>query len=230
MTEVKICGIRNEADLRVVLEVRPETIGIICGPNTLSADAIGPETTKKLFELIPSGIKKQIVSGAAETSELLEMARYVGADTIQAQARLAPEEATELWFQRRDLEIVRVVEVGKPEALGDAREAAVLADAVLLDSPGIKLGGSGKTHDWKLSAKIAAEIRSPSLKVILAGGLSPGNLREAISVVAPDEVDVNSGLDDFHGDKDLKLCQQFMAIARESPSTHLVEHFDRVNA
>lgn len=83
-----------------------------------------------------------------------------------------------------------------PGAVVEARAIAVQVDAILLDSGGKKgvrreLGGTGRTHDWSISAKIRKALPLP---VFLAGGLSPGNVAEAIAVVRPYGVDVCSGI------------------------------------
>ncbi len=90
----------------------------------------------------------------------------------------------------------QVVHVGGPESGREALEAAKGSDGLLLDSgrPGAvvpELGGTGRTHDWHASAEI---VRRTSIPVLLAGGLRPDNVAEAIETVRPSGVDVCSGL------------------------------------
>ncbi len=99
------------------------------------------------------------------------------------------------------IEILQVVHVGGPEAFEQAQRAVVGSDFVLLDSgrPSAQtpeLGGTGRTHDWALSAQIVSQLDIP---VFLAGGLGPENVEEAIRNVRPAGVDLCSGIRDTAG-------------------------------
>ncbi|HJJ64238.1 MAG TPA: phosphoribosylanthranilate isomerase, partial [Methanocorpusculum sp.] len=84
------------------------------------------------------------------------------------------------------------------------------ADAILLDSrTADRLGGTGITHDWSISAKIVSAVSKP---VILAGGLKPENLFEAMSVVKPYAVDVHSGVKQ-DGVRDFLRTEEFVRTA-----------------
>ena len=84
------------------------------------------------------------------------------------------------------------------DALGRALVYAAVADALVLDSrTADRLGGTGRTHDWSVSARIVAAVAP--LPVYLAGGLRPENVAEAIARVHPAGVDVNSGVEDAGG-------------------------------
>ena len=91
-----------------------------------------------------------------------------------------------------------------------AKEFEEFADAILLDSrTADRLGGTGITHDWSISAKVVEAVSKP---VILAGGLKPENLVEAMSVVKPYAVDVHSGVK-IDGVRDLERTSEFVKIA-----------------
>ncbi len=100
------------------------------------------------------------------------------------------------------------------DALGRALDyAAADADALVLDSrTADRLGGTGQTHDWSVSARIVAAV-SP-VPVYLAGGLRPENVGEAIARVRPAGVDVNSGVEDAKGRKDMAKMRAFVVRAR----------------
>jgi phosphoribosylanthranilate isomerase len=92
--------------------------------------------------------------------------------------------------------LVQVIHVTGEQSLEESVSAASYADALLLDSgnpslPVKELGGTGRIHDWRLSAKIRDQVEIP---IFLAGGLSAGNLREAIEQVGPFGVDICSGV------------------------------------
>ena len=104
-----------------------------------------------------------------------------------------------------------------PDAVQQAREIAADCDAVLLDSrTSDRLGGTGRTHDWSVSARIVHELTRIGRPVILAGGLTAGNVEPAIEAVHPFGVDVNSGVETETGDKDFPACQAFVETAHAS--------------
>ena len=119
-----------------------------------------------------------------------------------------------------DLPIMQAVSVGGPEALDVALAYQGVADYLILDTqaPDIAgIGASGETHDWRVSREIVRQVRIP---VILAGGLSPENVAEAISVVQPWGVDsltrTNRPLPGGGFRKDLDRVRQFVMAARRT--------------
>jgi hypothetical protein len=89
-----------------------------------------------------------------------------------------------------------------------------IVDAIILDTINLeedRVGGTGMIHDWSLSAKIVQET---SLPVILAGGLNPKNVADAIKLVKPYAVDVNSGVKNYEGFKDLQKVTDFVHISK----------------
>lgn len=124
------------------------------------------------------------------------------------------------WITRRRLgtELMQAIPVGGLEAVGEARRFAPYADWLILDSvthdvEGI--GAAGVVHDWGVSRRIVEEVSVP---VILAGGLGPDNVREAVEAVAPDGVDsltrTNRPLGGGRFEKDLDAVARFVAGAR----------------
>ena len=115
--------------------------------------------------------------------------------------------------------LVQVIHVTGPEAVDEALSVADQVDALLLDSgdPRLRvreLGGTGRTHDWRLSAAIREAVPVP---VFLAGGLRPENVRAAIAEVGPWGLDLCSGVR-TGGRLDPAKLQRFMAETRTFPS------------
>ena len=109
--------------------------------------------------------------------------------------------------------LLKAVHVTGEDALGRALDYAADADALVLDTrTADRLGGTGQTHDWSVSARIVAAV-SP-VPVYLAGGLRPENVVEAILRVRPAGVDVNSGVEDAGGRKDMPKMRAFADRAR----------------
>ncbi len=113
--------------------------------------------------------------------------------------------------------VIGKVSVEGPSALDRARELDQKVDAIVLDSIDRttgQVGGTGTTHDWGISAEIVKQV---SIPVILAGGLTPANVRDAIGRVQPWAVDVNSGVRNTGGFKDRDLIRKFIeASARRN--------------
>jgi phosphoribosylanthranilate isomerase len=117
---------------------------------------------------------------------------------------------------------VQVIHVNGVEAIEQAKRAAESVHAVLLDSgnPNLKvkqLGGTGRRHDWTLSAQIRERLDIP---VILAGGLTPDNAVEALATVRPYAIDVCSGLRGPDGALDRDKLARFAAVVTARGSQH----------
>jgi phosphoribosylanthranilate isomerase len=114
------------------------------------------------------------------------------------------------------VKLIKAIQVVDENALQEARRWEPFVDALLLDSKGEGgLGGTGRTHDWDLSARVVAELGIP---VILAGGLSPGNVANAIRTVRPFGVDANSGVTGRPPGKDPQKVEQFVRQVRQATS------------
>jgi phosphoribosylanthranilate isomerase len=115
--------------------------------------------------------------------------------------------------------LIKAVHVTGEDALGSALAYAPDADALVLDSrTADRLGGTGLTHDWSVSARIVAAVAP--LPVYLAGGLTPENVAEAVARVRPAGVDVNSGVEDADGRKDAAKMRAFVDRARAGLPGH----------
>jgi phosphoribosylanthranilate isomerase len=137
---------------------------------------------------------------------------------IQLVAAVAPAQVRRVRAALPSVKLVQVVHVTGSEALEAAREAAETADALLLDSgrpcaavP--ELGGTGRTHDWGVSRRIAAAVTVP---VFLAGGLRAENVAAAVAAVGPFGVDVCSGVR-TGGRLDPTKLVAFLTAARGGP-------------
>jgi phosphoribosylanthranilate isomerase len=119
------------------------------------------------------------------------------------------EESPEFCQQFRPLRIWKAFRVGGPEALGVM--AKFHTDAWLLDAAVAgQLGGSGQRFDWDLAVQAVAFGRP----IVLAGGLTPGNVREAVERVRPYAVDVSSGVESAPGVKDVEKMRAFVMAAK----------------
>ena len=162
--------------------------------------------------------------GSADTSdylpraeEIVALARDVGATVCQLHAPVTLETLQRMKERAPDLSIIKSVVFHREDSAGTidrALECAPWIDLFITDTFDPDTGASGatgKTHDWKLSAALVSRSPRP---VILAGGLTPANVEEAIRVVRPAGVDVHTGVEDAAGHKDRGLVRAFVRAAR----------------
>ena len=145
---------------------------------------------------VPPGISSFLLTCKEDAAAIIDQQRRLRVNTIQICDRLPHGSHRELREALPGVSLVQVVHVTGPEAVDEAMGVAPYVDAVLLDSGNqslaIKeLGGTGRTHDWRLSREIREAIDVP---LFLAGGLNPSNVAAAIREVQPFGIDVCSGL------------------------------------
>lgn len=179
-------------------------------------------TARAIFEALPAGVKKVALSVDADLDAIEAMVRAVRPDILHLcglRGAVPPDAVRALRERLPGVEIMQAISVGGPEALDDARSYHAVADYLLLDTQAPDIGGigaSGVTHDWTLSRAIVAESPIP---VILAGGLSPENVADAIRAVRPWGVDslthTNQPLPGGGFRKDLARVRAFVAAAKQ---------------
>lgn len=222
---VKVCGVRSLADLAVAVHAGADAVGFICGATHNTDDAVLPERLRTLVRharsLSPE-VERVLVTHLDDGKRILELADYAGVDAIQLHGKLVPGAIRTVWSAARGRRIIRAVHVTGEKAIDGALAVADLCHAVVLDTrTRHRLGGTGLTHDWKISARIVNALELTPCRVFLAGGLNPVNVAEAISVVRPFGVDVNSGVDDANGAKDREKCRQFVSVAHGSDAKQI---------
>lgn len=179
-------------------------------------------TARAIFEALPAGVRKVALSVDSDLDAIEAMARAVRPDILHLcglRGAVPPDAVRALRARLPGVEIMQAISVGGPEALDDARSYHAVADYLLLDTQAPHIGGigaSGVTHDWSLSRAIVAESPIP---VILAGGLSPENVSDAIRAVHPWGVDslthTNQPLPGGGFRKDLARVRAFVAAAKQ---------------
>ncbi|MCL6548280.1 MAG: phosphoribosylanthranilate isomerase [Alicyclobacillus sp.] len=208
---VKICGIQSEEDLEVALAAGADALGFLVGITHVAEDKITPELARDLIARIPPFVASVAVTHLQAAGEIADLVSYIRCTTVQVHDDVDVRVLQEIRRQLPHVKVVKAVHVTGPEALDYARRMEPYADALLLDSrTQDRIGGTGRTHDWSVSRRIVEAVRIP---VILAGGLNPDNVAEAVRQVRPFGVDVNSGVE-THARKDLQKCRWFAERAR----------------
>ncbi|MFD6103039.1 phosphoribosylanthranilate isomerase [Nocardia salmonicida] len=223
--QVKICGIRSELDLAAALSARPDAVGFISGITHFSEDALTPEKAAALSAQVSSrvgarSVKRMLVTHLEDADAILQLAQMIDVEAIQVHGLVSRANLRKVYEHRGNREILRAVHVTDEGVFSVVEDVAKYCDVVLLDSrTPSRLGGTGQTHDWNISKKIV-EAMAGRKDVALAGGLTPDNVGQAIDLVQPYGVDVNTGVDDAGGNKSKAACAEFVkAATRELAST-----------
>lgn len=206
---VKICGITQKKDLEFAVNAGVDAVGFVVGVSSSSRN-LSLEDAKNLIKSVPPFVKSVLVTVPKSLEGLEEKLKTLHPDAIQIHGENLGEEIRNRYPNKLLLGAVRAT---VRDAIVNAEKAARIFDAIILDSfvEG-KYGGSGITHDWKLSRQVNQAIRPKPL--ILAGGLTPENVAEAVQVVEPYAVDVSSGVECRPGIKDHQRMLEFVKNAK----------------
>jgi phosphoribosylanthranilate isomerase len=223
MLWVKICGMTNADDAVAASQAGADAIGMLFAP---SKRRITIERGKEITNALPKTMEKVGVFYDETASTIEEIAAEVGLTAVQLHGDESPEFARNLFRNslrrtRAQMRVFKTLHVTK-SVEGIAREflREKCVDGLLLDSVvhdvntgEIARGGTGQTFDWKRTSDLLPGIERET-HVIVAGGLSPANVAEAVRVMQPWGVDVCSGVEREVGKKDLKKLEQFVVAAR----------------
>ena len=215
MFRVKICGITNAADAMEAARLGADAVGL--NFYAKSPRCVDREKARELVAALPAGVAKVGVFVNAPTDEIAELVDNLGLDCLQLHGDEPPQFLAEL-RGRRLIRAFRCGEEGLAPAkvyLDECARAGRLPSAILVDASSEgAYGGTGRTANWKGIAETRGLIGDVPL--ILAGGLTPDNVAEAIRMVRPDAVDVASGVESNLRRKDAKLMQRFIEAARSA--------------
>jgi len=195
MVKVKICCISSIEEAELAIRYGADALGLVSWMPS-GTGIISDQTIKQIAASIPAHIKTFLLTCQQEPEAIVSQQQHSGADTIQIVDELTAEGLGELRAKLPGVALVQVIHVVNRSSVDTALKLEHLVDYVLLDSgqPDAatpKLGGTGRVHDWSISAEIVDRLSCP---VYLAGGLHPGNVAEAITNVRPYGVDVCSRL------------------------------------
>jgi phosphoribosylanthranilate isomerase len=214
---VQIYEVRGPAEAAALAVCGVGHIGVLVGFGAFPRE-IAPEEARRIFAACPTGTTRVALSLSADPAEIDRVITETRPDIIHIGAApelLLPNTATALKMRHPGLGLMRSVPVVDSGAIAIAANYDGIADFLLLDShePGDKqIGALGRTHDWSISRRI---VESVSVPVILAGGLGPSNVADAIRAVRPAGVDSKTRTD--HADesaKDVDAVRAFITAAR----------------
>lgn len=226
---VKICGITTISDALAALEDGADWIGLnlVAGPRRIPLS-----TVEKIVTQLPdpAGVVALVSAGAADLPSTLDRLRTLGVRRLQLYPsgdKINPSPAMPTRFPAKQpgFEVIAVQPVAAdatvPQLDTAIRQIESDVSHVLFDAASAsKLGGTGRRANWSLLAQAHAAGRfSTWPSVLLAGGLNPDNVAEAIQLVHPAGVDVSSGVEASVGRKDRTRMRDFVSRAKSAGAT-----------
>ena len=212
-TTVKICGVRRLEEALVAAEAGADYFGMVFVPGRRRR--IEPGAARIITDGLRDGDRESPKSvglfGDQPLDEVLDTIAAAGLDYVQLCGDEPLDYCQAVLRRAGVIKVLHVSNDDRPDAVADRIDAFAAAGcAVTLDSqvPGLH-GGTGQSFDWRIAAQLAAGGR----RFLLAGGLTPENVAEAVAVVRPWGVDVSSGVE-ADGVQDPAKIRQFVTNAR----------------
>lgn len=209
-TRVKICGLRDAASLQASVDAGAAYVGLVFFPK--SPRNVSVDEATLLAQAVPPGVAKVALVVDADDALLDQITAKVPLDILQLHGHETPARVTEI-RARYGLPVMKAVGVADESDLAALETYAQVADQLLVDAKPPKdadlPGGNGLSFDWRLIAG-----RRWPVPWMLAGGLTPETVGEAIALTGATQVDVSSGVEAAPGVKDAALISAFCAAAQ----------------
>ncbi|WP_022707349.1 phosphoribosylanthranilate isomerase [Paracoccus zeaxanthinifaciens] len=210
MADVKICGLRDKAQLAAAIETGARYVGFVFFPK--SPRAVTPDEAAQLVTEVPVGVARVGLFVNPDDALLTEVLDKAPLDIIQLHGKESPERVSEV-RALTGLPVMKAIGVSGPDDLGQLTEYGLVADMLLVDAKAPKdavlPGGNGLAFDWRLL--VGRRWLRPWM---LAGGLTPDNVAEAVRLTGAPVVDVSSGVESAPGVKDPDRIRDFIDAAR----------------
>jgi phosphoribosylanthranilate isomerase len=203
MVKVKICGITNLEDALTAVDAGADALGFVF--HSTSPRHIFPEQAADIIKQLPPFIQTVGLFVNESRDIINTTADQCGLDIVQLHGDETPGFCSSI--NRRIIKAFRIKDFFSLDSVSDYRFAGCLLDAW---SPAAH-GGTGQTFNWEIASAAAAQR-----PIILAGGLTPDNVAEAVRRVKPYAVDVSSGVECSPGHKDAAKIKKFIIQARHS--------------
>ena len=208
---VKICGITRKEDLDAVAVAGADAVGFVVGVAS-SPRNVSLTEAEMLIRQVPPFVKSVLVTVPLSLEELAKTYEKLNPNVIQIHGENLVDKGS-VREKLPNVFVIGAVKANPANVIGNAKKAAKMFDAVLLDSFAHgKHGGTGVVHNWELSQRVKQVIHPKPL--ILAGGLTSENVAEAVRAVEPYAVDVSSGVERQPRIKDQQKMIEFVKNAK----------------
>jgi phosphoribosylanthranilate isomerase len=206
--KIKICGVTREEDAAHAAGAGADLIGLNLWPGSKRHVALDrARALAAAARAARPGVEIVGLFVDADPDAIALSVRELSLDRVQLHGDETPAEVA-----RHGARAIKAVALGAEADL--ARLETFVAPLLLIDTPSAGKGGSGVVGDWALARRARDALRARGVLVALAGGLDAGNVAAAIAAVAPDVVDVASGVESAPGVKDAAKVDAFVAAAR----------------
>lgn len=213
MAQVKICGLTRPEHVAAAVEARAAFVGFVFFPK--SPRNLTPEAAATLALEVPPGVARVGLFVNPDDALLDAVLAVVPLDILQLHGSETPDRVAEI-KARTGLPVMKAVGVAGPQDLDALWDYGLVADMLLVDAKAPKdaalPGGNGLAFDWRLL--VGRKFLTPWM---LAGGLTPDNVAEAVRLTGARIVDVSSGVESAPGEKDGALIRDFVAAAADVP-------------
>lgn len=204
MIQIKICGLTTPEMAVRCAELGPDAVGLVFFPK--SPRHVSDAVARAICEALPDDVQKVGVFVDESEHYVLEKARYCGLTAVQLHGRETPETVARL--RGEGLVVLKGLFASREPSMaaaGDYDPTGFLLEC----GKGVLPGGNAEVWDWS-----GARPFGQRYPLVLAGGLSPENVAEAIAAAEPDAVDVSSGVESAPGVKDMKKIESFIAAVK----------------
>ena len=215
---LKVCCIRSIEEAWLAIDHGADALGLVSAMPS-GPGAIDEELIAEIADMVPPPVATFLLTSHTVAAEIVQQMLVCGTDIVQLVDAVDNSVYREIRRETPRIRIVQVVHVRDRASVEEAVELSELVDALLLDSgnPELavkELGGTGRVHDWSLSREIVDRSDCP---VFLAGGLDPGNVREALGHVKPFGIDLCTGVRTEGALDPAKLAALTQAMWSSSP-------------
>lgn len=209
---------QNFDEAKKLTEAGVDYVGVLVGIKNEYPGELSPGQAVEVLRGVTGWAKKVVLSLSKNLNDIAIIVNKTNPDILHLPAEpdvISPADVKTLKKQFPKIKVMRTIPVGDEKCIELAKQYDGIADYLLLDSRRKKdnqIGATGETHDWNLSKKI---VESVSIPVILAGGLGPDNVAEAILKVKPFGVDSKTKTDKTGSrEKDIEKVKEFVRIAK----------------
>ncbi|MDJ0682539.1 MAG: phosphoribosylanthranilate isomerase [Xenococcaceae cyanobacterium MO_167.B52] len=206
---IKICGITQPQQGLNIAKLGATALGFICVPQ--SPRYVTPQKIREITSILPNNLDAIAVVADTTIENIIEILNYTSLTGVQLHGTESPDFCDQLRGLLPDrIEIIKAFRIKTIESLEELDSYQNVVDTFLLDAyhPQM-LGGTGKTLNWQDLQQF-----KPAKPWMLAGGLTPDNVLEALSRLQPDGIDLSSGVERSPGNKDLdKVALLFNQLA-----------------
>jgi phosphoribosylanthranilate isomerase len=212
---IQAAGIRDRAEAELLVACGMTHLGFPLRLDYHTPDCTDEEA-RKIIRYVPAPVMTVLITYQREAREIAALTDFLGVDMVQVHGNISVQEMNTLRSLRPGLGIIKslVIAGGDLEKLTQELHAtAPFCDLFITDTFDPETGATGatgKTHDWEISRELARLSPHP---LVLAGGLNPENVEEAIRSVRPAGVDAHTGLEDANGRKDPEKARRFVQRA-----------------